>query len=60
MFQGGGHFNACPRGGGGGQKLFQAPGIYRSVPGGGGGGGGGMFAIIVICRDVRVNNGIAN
>ena len=26
----------------------------------GGGGGGGTFAIIVICRGVRLNNGIAH
>ena len=30
------------------------------VPGGGGGGWGGTLAIIVICRGVRLNNGIAH
>ena len=34
-------------------------GLYI-LSGGGGGGGGGTFAIIVICRGVRLSNGIAH
>ena len=40
--------NACP-----GEFIY-------IVPRGGGGGGGGTFAIIVICRGVRLSNGIAH
>ena len=49
-------------GGGGDNGISACPGrevLYMYiVPGEGGGGGGGMFAIIVIHRGVRLNNGI--
>ena len=60
----GNNIEACP---GGWNKTEACPGgIYKSVPGRwrynislSRGGGGGRFAIIVICRGVRLNNGIA-
>ena len=59
MFIQGGIGN-MPRGRGGGESkkcLFREVYIVR---GGGGGGGGATFAIIVICRGVWLNNGIAH
>ena len=47
----------CPGGrGGGGLEGILVQGAFTSLSRGGG-GGGGKFAIIVICRGVRLNNG---
>ena len=52
------HKSVPGKGGGGGGRVIGNAWVYRYYPGGG--GVGGTFAIIVICRVVRLNNGIAN